>query len=120
MQQSIHPHRECFTAFLQDIAFARLPDPAWIEQVMNGGSGAGRSVNEIYPGKNFAPQGNAVRKLKRSRSAASLAENRRLRGEAPFNRLIIHFLNPFMNIYSFRLSPCDATKSDLLLKKLSK
>jgi hypothetical protein len=68
---------------------------------MNGGSGAGRSVNEIYPGNNFAPQGNAARMLKKSRSAASLAEIRHLRGEAPFNRLIIHFLNPFMNNYSF-------------------
>jgi hypothetical protein len=43
---------------------------------MNGGSGAGRSVNEIYPGNNFAPQGNAVCMLKKSRSAASLAEKK--------------------------------------------
>jgi hypothetical protein len=41
---------------------------------MNGGSGAGRSVKEIYPENNFAPQGNAARMLKKSRSAASLAD----------------------------------------------
>jgi hypothetical protein len=85
---------------------------------MNGGSGAGRTVDEIYPGNNFAPQGYAVRMLKKSRSAASLAENRQLRGEAPSNRLIIHFLNPFMNIYSLPHSSAIQQKSDLLLQIL--
>ena len=78
---------------------------------MNGGSGADRTVDKSSLEIISRRRVTLCASSKKSRSAASLAENRQLRGEAPSDRLIIHFMKPFMNNYSFSTCVCDSTKA---------